>query len=188
VSSVSAVTSGLNAALRLAWGRPDGVVLVPGDRETIACSFWSVALCVPLVVCRLLLSWIVTGVPHDAAHAFGREVIVFLLGWLVFVEVTHRLAPLIGRAERWGRFIAVWNWCNVIEGALVVLGGIPGALGAPSIVDEAFELVTIGWALWLEWYATRLTFGVSGLTAAWLVLLDQSIGILLASLAMTLTP
>ena len=75
----------------------------------------------------------------------------------------------------------------MIEGVLVVIGGIPGMLGAPSVVDEAFELVTIGWALWLEWYATRLAFGVGGATAAGLVLLDQSIGILLASLALAIS-
>jgi hypothetical protein len=183
MSSVSTVTLGLNAALRLARGRADGVVLVPGDRETIVRSFWSIALCLPSVICRLLMSWAETGVPADAAHLAAREVIVFVLGWLVFVEATHRLAPMIGRAERWGRFIAVWNWCNVIEGVLVIVGGIPGTLGAPAVVDQACELITIGWALWLEWYATRLAFGVGTMTALGLVLLDQSIGIMLASLA-----
>jgi hypothetical protein len=187
MSSVSTVASGLNAALRLAWGRPDGVVLVSGDRKTIVRSFWSIGLCLPSVIGRLVMSWAVTGVPADAPHALGREVIVFVLGWLVFVEATHWLAPLIGRAERWGRFIAVWNWCNVIESLLVVVGGIPGAFGAPALVDEALQLVTIGWALWLEWYATRLALGVGGMTAVWLVLLDQSIGIFLASLAMAMT-
>ncbi len=183
MSSVSAVTSGLYAALQLARGRPDSAVLVPGDRHTIIRSFWSIALCLPTVVCRLLISWADTAIPANAAHLAAREIIVFVLGWLVFVEVTHRLAPLIGKAERWGRFIAVWNWCNVVEGLLVVIGGIPGTLGAPVIVDQAFELITIGWALWLEWYATRVTFEVTPVTAIWLVLLDQSIGIMLASLA-----
>jgi hypothetical protein len=188
MSSVSTVTLGLFAALRLALGRADGVVLVPGDRRTIVRSFWSIALCLPSVIGRLLMSWVDTGVPADAAHLAAREVIVFVLGWLVFVEVTHRLAPVIGRAERWGRFIAVWNWCNVVEGLLVIAGGVPGMLGAPAIVDQACELVMIGWALWLEWYATRLAFGVSGVTATCLVLLDQSIGIMLASLAMLISP
>jgi hypothetical protein len=187
MSSVSMVTSGLHAALRLARGQPDGVVLIAGDRETIVRSFWSVALCLPSVICRLLMSWAVSGAPTDALHSAGREVAVFVLGWLVFVEVTHRLAPLIGRAGRWGRFIAVWNWCNVVEGVLVVVGGIPGALGAPAAIDQACELVAVGWALWLEWYATRLAFGVGGLTAAGLVLLDQSIGVFLASLAIAVT-
>ena len=64
---------------------------------------------------------------------------------------------------------------------------IPGTLGAPAIISQACELITIGWALWLEWYATRLAFGVGRVTATWLVLLDQSIGIFLASLALAIT-
>ncbi|HEY0185587.1 MAG TPA: hypothetical protein VGC09_22525 [Rhodopila sp.] len=185
---MSTVTLGLHAALRLARGRADGVVMVPGDRKTIIRSFWAIVLCLPSVVARLLMSWADTGLPSDAAHLVAREIIVFILGWLVFVEVSHRLAPLIGRADRWGRFIAVWNWCNVIEGVLVIIGGIPGTFGAPPVIDEACELITIGWALWLEWYATRLAFGVGSMAAVGFVLLDQSIGILLASVAIAITP
>jgi hypothetical protein len=188
VNTASTVTSGLHAALRLARGRADGVVLVQGDRDTIVHSFWSIALCVPAVICRLLMSWAVSGLPKDAGHAAAREVIVFVLGWLVFVEATHRLAPIIGRTDQWGRFIALWNWCNVVEGALVIVGAIPGTLGVPAIVDQVFELIAVGWALWLEWYATRLALGVAPLTAALLVVLDQSIGIVLASLALALSP
>jgi len=160
---------------------------VTDDRKTIVSSFWAIAFCLPTVICRLIMSWLITRVPADALHLVGREVVVFLLGWLVFVEVTHRLAPLLGRMERWGRFIVVWNWCNVIEGVLIVVGGIPGVFGAPAIIDQLCEVVTIGWALWLEWYAIRLALDVAKPTAAWLVLLDQSIGILLASLAIALT-
>lgn len=188
MSAVSSMTSGLYAALQLARGRTDGVVLLPDDRATIIRSFWSIALCLPSVICRLLLSWADVGIPDHAAHLAARELVVFVLGWLVFVEVTHRIAPMIGQAERWGRFIVAWNWCNVIEGLLVVAGGIPGLLGAPPIIDQAAELITVGWAIWLEWYATRLSFGVKPLTAVWLVLLDQSIGIMLASLAVLVTP
>ena len=188
MTSVSTVGLGLHAALRLAHGRADGVVLVPGDRKTIVRSFWSVLFCLPLVVCRLVMSWAGAGFPADAFHLVGREVMIFVLGWLVFVEITHRLAPLLGRAERWGRFIAVWNWCNVIEGALIVVGGLPGLLGAPAIIDQVAVLITVGWALWLEWYATRLVLGVGALPAVALVLLDQSIGIVLASIALLLSP
>ena len=187
MSSGSTVTAGLNAALRLARGQPDAIVLMPGDRKTIIRSFWSIPLCLPSVIGRLLMSWANTGVPKDWVYLVSREMIIFVLGWLVFVEVTHRLAPIIGKAERWGRFIAVWNWCNVIEGVLVIIGGVPGIVGAPAIVDQASELVMIGWALWLEWYAARLAFGVGALNAVGLVLLDQSIGIMLAGIAMTLT-
>ena len=186
--SVATVTLALSAALRLARGRADGVVLVPADRSSVARSFWSIAFCLPSVICRLLMSWADTGIPSDAVHLAARQVIVFVLGWLMFVEVTHRLAPVLGRAQRWGRFIALWNWCNVIENMLVLAGGLPGLFGAPAVIDEACQLIAIGWALWLEWYATRLALGVGPLTAVSLVLLDQSIGILLASVAVALSP
>jgi hypothetical protein len=162
------------------------VVLVSGDRESATRSFWSIAFCVPSVICRLAMEWAEDGMPPNPAHLMGRELLVFVLGWLVFVEVTHFIAPTLGRAERWGRFIAIWNWCNVVEGVLVIIGGLPGLLGAPAILAQASELITIGWALWLEWYATRLSFGVTAVTAVGLVMLDQLIGIFLAALALSL--
>ena len=188
MNALSPVTSGLNAALRLARGRADGVVLVSGDTATTANSFWAIAFCLPSVICRLIMTWVITGVPEGAAYLVGRELITFVLGWLIFVEVSHRLAAPLGRMERWGRFIAIWNWCNVIEGVLVVIGGVPGVLGVPDWIDQSCELITIGWALWLEWYATRLALGVGGGTAAGLVLLDQVIGIILGSIAVSLHP
>ena len=185
---VSPISSGMSAALRLARGRADGVVLVPGDRATITHSFWAVALCLPSVICRLLMTWVETGIPAHAAHLAARELIVFVVGWMLFVEATHQLSGLLGRSEKWGQFIALWNWCNVVEGVLVVAGGVPGMLGTPGIVDQACELITIGWALWLEWFSIRLALGVGTGTAIGLVLLDQTIGILLGSLALILSP
>lgn len=185
---MTAVSAGISAALRLARGRPDGVALVGGDGASAASSFWAIAFCLPSVVCRLLMDWVGTRVPADAAHQVAREIIVFVLGWLVFVELTHRLAPVILRRHRWMRFITLWNWCNVIEGVLIVVGGIPGVLGAPPVIDQASQLVMIGWALWLEWYATRLAFDVGPVTAAVLVVLDQLIGIVLGSVALSLSP
>lgn len=188
MNAVTAVTSGISAALRLARGRADGVLLVPGDRKNAARSFWAILFCVPSVVCRLLMSWAESGIPAHPGHLLARELITFVLGWLIFVEASVWLAPMLGRAERWGRFVALWNWCNVIEGVLVVIGGLPGLFGVPPIVDQAAELIMIGWALWLEWYAICLGLGIGAFAAAWMVILDQAIGITLASLALMLSP
>jgi hypothetical protein len=162
--------------------------MVAGDGTTVATSFWAIAFCLPSVICRLLMTWVGAGVPLHAAHLAARELVVFVVGWLVFVEVTHRLAATLGRIERWGRFIAVWNWCNVAEGILVVAGALPGILGAPALIDQVSELVAIGWALWLEWFAIRLTLGISASGAVGLVVLDQVIGVFLGSLAVSLSP
>lgn len=183
MSGLSAVTMGLSAALRLARGRGDGAALVQSDRAGVARSFWAIPFCIPAVVCLLLISWSEAGIPVHAGHVAAQELLTFVLNWLIFVEVSHRLVPLLGRGERWGRFVALWNWCNVAEQLLVLIGAIPGLLGAPPIVDQACTLIVFGWALWLEWFATRIGLDVGGFTAAWLVVLDQSIGIVLVALA-----
>ena len=59
---------------------------------------------------------------------------------------------------------------------------IPGLLGAPKVFDEVAQLVGVGWALWLEWFAFRLTLGIGTLPAVGLVAADVSIGIFLAGL------
>ena len=87
MSAVSAVTSGLQAALRLAGGRADGVALVPGDHKTIARSFWSIGLCVPPVIARLLMSWADTGIPDDAAFAATLLILREFMHHLQFASI-----------------------------------------------------------------------------------------------------
>ncbi len=75
----------------------------------------------------------------------------------------------MGLAERWPRFIALWNWCNVVQYLLLVVFSIPGLLGAPALFDQVAQLFALGWALWLEWFAFRLTLGIGVVPAAGLV-------------------
>ena len=102
--------------------------------------------------------------------------------------LSFHLVPMLGCGPRWPRFIAAWNWCNVIENLLLVVGGIPGLLGAPPMVDEAAQIVAIGWALWIEWFAATETLGTNGLAAAILVVLDQLIGLVVTALTLSLLP
>ena len=95
--------------------------------------------------------------------------------------LSHRLVGAMGLGERWPRFITLWNWCNVVQYLLLVMFGIPGLLGVPAPLDQAAQLFGLGWALWVEWFAFRLTLGVSVVTAAGLVALDVAIGVLPAA-------
>ena len=105
------------------------------------------------------------------------------VGWCGFAVLSHRLVGAMGLAERWPRFIALWNWCNVVQYLLLVVFSIPGLLGAPALLDQAAQLFGLGWALWLEWFAFRLTLGIGVVAAAGLVALDVAIGVLLAAVA-----
>jgi hypothetical protein len=177
MSVVGTVSSGLQGALLLARGRAEGVRLVDTDMTAAIRSFWAIPLCLPAVVCLKLLDWLATRIPTNVPLALGRYLLLFLVGWLLFVWVSHHMASVLHKQAQWPRFIAVWGYCSVIENTLVAIGGLPGALGFPSMVDQACELVTIGWALWLEWYAIRLSLEVGPLTAMVMLIVDIAIGV-----------
>jgi len=104
-------------------------------------------------------------------------------GWTGYEVLSRTVHERLGRARRWAGYITVWNWCNVVQYALLLLGSLPVLLHAPEPVSQTAALVALGWALWLEWFATRLALDLPGLAAAALVTLDLSVGLLLAGAA-----
>ena len=179
MSVIGTVASGMQGALLLARGRSEGVQLIEGDRVAAIRSFWAIPLCLPAVVCLKLLDWLGSGIPANAPVALGRYLLLFLVGWLLFVFVSHHMASVLNKQALWPRFIAVWAYCSVIENTFVAIGGLPEALGAPSIVSQASNLITIGWALWLEWFGIRVSLQVGPLTAGVLLAVDFGIGVLM---------
>ena len=49
---------------------------------------------------------------------------------------------------------------------------VPAVLHVPAIASETCALVGYGWALWLEWFVTRLVLNLSPTAAALLVAVD----------------
>jgi hypothetical protein len=183
---MTGVTAGLQAALLLARGRADGLLLVTDDKQQAARSFWAMAVCLPIIVAMRMMSLTPDSPGVPMTRLLSRDFVVFAVSWLLYALMSHRIAGTLGRGDRWPRFIAAWNWCNVVENLLLVLGGLPGFLGAPPIIDQAAQLFALGWALWVEWYVTRTALGVSILAAAWMVLLDESVGVIASGLAQLL--
>lgn len=179
----ASVASGLQAALLFARGRADGLRYIDPEHASAASSFWALPVTLPAVVCITLINWLEAGVPTHAGPALGLDIMAFTLGWIGYAVLTFELMRYIGAAKRWPRFIAAWNWCNVVENLLLVFGSIPALLGAPPIIAEASALFAFGWALWVEWFAIRLSLQSNWLVAAWLVLLDQAMGLTLAIVA-----
>jgi hypothetical protein len=182
MSVTASVASGLQAALLLARGRSDGLRYVEGDMAGAARSFWAMAICLPAFVCLRLLAWTDGGAPPHLAHSFAVDLLSYGIGWCGYAVLSYRLVNAMGLGARWPRCIALWNWCNVVQYLLLVLFAIPGLLGAPALLDQVAQLFGLGWALWLEWFAFRLTLGIGVAAAAGLVALDVAIGVLLAAI------
>jgi hypothetical protein len=182
MSLAGSVANGVHGALLLARGKVDGLRYVEADMAGAARSFSAMAICLPAFICLRLLAWTESGLPPNPAHSFALDLISFAIGWCGFAVLSHRLVAVMGLGPRWPRAIALWNWCNVVQYLLLVVFSVPGLLGAPALLDQAAQLVGVGWALWLEWFAFRLTLGIGVIAAVGLVTLDVAIGILLAAL------
>ena len=176
----------LHGAFLLARGCPDGLLLIAAPPETemavAARSFWAIAVCLPAFLCLHLLDWTAGGVPPAAGHVLALDLLGYLIGWIGFALLSHRLARAMGRGPLWPRFIAAWNWCNVVQYLMLIVAGLPALLSVPDLVAETVWLVAMGWALWLEWYATRLALAVPVRSAVALVALDFALGMFLLAL------
>ena len=181
------ISAGLHGALLLARGQGRGILLIEADPFGVTRSFWAIPFSLPAVLYMAVMDWKTGAPPPHAFQILARHTIVFVVAWLAFAVVSHRVAPRFKRAHLWPQMISAWNWCGVAENLLLVVGFVPGLLGVPHIVDQAAQAATFGWALWIEWFAIRLAFGAGPLLAAWLVMVDQSIGLLLTLLSVLLT-
>ncbi len=180
------VGTALHGAFLLARGRPDGLLLIVAPPETEMAvavhSFWAVAVCLPAFLCLHLLDWMTNGMPPAPGRVLMLDLLGYVIGWVGFALLSHRLAGAIGRSPQWPRFIAAWNWCNVVQYLMLVVAGLPVLLGLPELLAQTVWLVAMGWALWLEWYATRLALAVPGRLAMALVALDFALGVFLLAL------
>jgi hypothetical protein len=195
VSTLATLTNGLRAALLLAQGDPAGLRLLdagqqPADQgaATARRSFWAMALCLPLFAALRLLDWTQGGMPRRLGHAVALEAGSFVIGWVGFLLLSRPLAAWFGRAGRWPRYVAVWNWCNVAQYALLAASELPALLGAPLWAQQMAALVAVFWAIWLEWFATRLALELGLWTAALLTALDIGLGAGLSALTTFLSP
>jgi hypothetical protein len=173
--------AGLQAALLLARGRSEALSVLGEAADAFATarrSFWAMAFCLPAFIClRLIAEATAPGSTPPGAHGFAADLLGAAIGWLAFALASHRVAGLLGRAREWPRFIALWNWCNLVQYLALVVAALPDLLGLPAWMSETAWLVAVGWALWLEWFTTALALSLPGVTAAGLVLLDLAIGL-----------
>ena len=171
------IAAGLRGAIRLAQGKADGLLLVESSAEGVVRSFWAAALCLPGFLALKLLSW----AAEPPAAGFGRglaaELIGYVVAWAGFALASRPLAEAQGRKAEWPRFIAAWNWANVVQYLVLLALTVPAALGLPDVLAHGLSLAALGYALWLEWFVAKSALQLSGGVAAMFVMLDLLLGI-----------
>ena len=161
--------------MHLAGGRAALAVLIATEpaedqRARAGHSFLAMLFCVPVFTAVHLVG-------RSTDIDWPREGASFVLGWLGYAVLSHHLAARMGRAALWPRFITLWNWCNLVQYLLMVAALAPPWLGMAPVVGQTAWLVALGWSLWLQWSATRLTLALAGGSAALMVAADMALGL-----------
>jgi len=182
------IAAGIASALLLGRGRPEGLALVETTPAGAWRSFAAALICLPALLAIRFLAWASLGTPEGGmARALIAEITAYTVAWVGFALVSLPLAQAWGREAAWPRFIAAWNWTNILQYGVMLVLTVPGAIGLPAPVTQVLTLVGIAYAFWLEWFVARHALGVDGSKAAALVGLDLALGLFLAGMIRTLS-
>ena len=177
---------GLAGALLLARGRADGAQAFAPTAAEARASFLAALLCLPVFL-LLRFAFPAPGTePLDPARALAADLIAYVASWAGFALATLPLAEAMGRRALWPRFIAAWNWTNVVQYLVLAVLTLPAAAGLPGFIADTLGLLGLGYAVWLQWFTARAALGLPGLRAAAFVAVDLAIAVFLSGLAVRL--
>ena len=179
MSGAARCLAGLRGALLLAVGQARGLAAMPTDMAGATWSFLAAPVALLPFLAQLALGPRLGG-PALSARALALDLLGFAIGWAGYAVLSHHLVASLGKTARWPRFIAAWNWVNVVQYLVLLAAALPVLAGAPPAAIQVASLVGQAWALWMEWYAIRLALEATALEAIGVMLPDVLLGLVLA--------
>ncbi|MBW6398126.1 hypothetical protein KPL78_09730 [Roseomonas sp. HJA6] len=176
---------GIVGALMLARGRRDGVEAFRPTLDDARASFLAAFLCLPAFL-LLRMGSTPGGEAVDPVRALIGDLLAYVCSWAGFAVASLPIAEAMGRRKLWPRFIAAWNWMNLVQYAVLTLLSLPSFLGWQGMVADTLGLVGLFYAIWMQWFATRLSLSISGAQAAAFVGLDLALSLFLSGLVLQL--
>jgi hypothetical protein len=184
----SPLAAGLAGAFLLGRGRKEGLALMEATPEGAWRSFAAALVCLPAFLAIRFLAWASLGLPPGGlGRALVAEITGYVIAWFAFALISLPLAQAWGKGREWPRFIAAWNWTNVVQYIVLFALTLPGAVGLGGTVAQVLTLVGLAYAVWLEWFVVRAALGVNGGRAAALVAADLMLGLFLGGLIRVLS-
>jgi len=154
--------------------------------EDARASFLAALLCLPIFLVLRGLAAPASVAVLDPVRALAADLIAYVCSWAGFALASLPVAEAMGRRALWPRFIAAWNWANLVQYLVLTVLTLPALMGLPGLLVDTLGLLGLGYAMWLQWFAARAALGVSGLRAAGFVALDFGLSLFLAGLAVRL--
>jgi hypothetical protein len=160
-------------------GDPRALDLVAPDAAGLRHSFLAAALCLPAEAALRWVAWRQQGVPSPHWHAVAVNLLLYPIGWIGFLLLCRVTLRTVGQLGAWPRAVAVWNWCNVAQYAVMLAASLFDLFGAGSFVLNVVGLVALFWGCWIEFRVLRPVLAGRAAVAGALVGLDVAIGITL---------
>jgi len=175
----------LAGTLRLARGDRGGLSCFDRSLDGFWRSFRAAVISYPLYL--VLLAMRVSVVEWERSGGWrvvAVETIGYVIAWVAFPLLMLTVTRWIGRAHRFFDFMVPYNWCQVPQSALFVVVGLVSAGEMLSAqFSEAIDLVAAIATLVYEWFIARVALDTTGLVAAFVVLLDLVLGVLISRIA-----
>ena len=166
------VVTDARAIALLTFGRADGIRAFTNDVAATRRSFVTAIFSLPIFMLFHVLDWLAGVGPIDPPRLMVLDLLTFPISWAGFALISLPLVRTLKVEPQWPRYITAWNWSNFAQYVLLFVTSVPAVLHVPPIASETCALVGYGWALWLEWFVTRLVLNLSPTAAALLVAVD----------------
>lgn len=164
---------------RLARLDPEGAEYFGNTPQAFWKSFWAAALVAPAyaVVLAMEVGSLGPDGPHPLRYVL-LQCIAYVIGWVAFPLVMVRMSELL---EAWGfyyRYIAAYNWFQVLWTLIVLPVSLILAGGAlPPVAADLLSLLVLGVMLGYGWFIASNVLDLNGFTAIGVVVLDFVIGV-----------
>ena len=142
----------LRVAVQLAKRDPTALTEIGNNQAVFWYSFQAALISLPFLLVSIFF---------DADHQVGMlevlaEATIYIVGWLLFPVVMLEIAPAIDRAQHYYRYIAISNWCNVIEDGVLASIMILRTIGVlPAGIGGVLFFGAVIWKFSYQFYVAR---------------------------------
>jgi hypothetical protein len=182
------VRQALLGALRLARGDRGGLSCFDRSLDGFWRSFRAAVITYPLYL--VLLTMRITVPEWERSGGLWIvivETIAYVIAWTAFPLVMMTVTRWLDRAHRFFDFMVPYNWSQVLQSALFVLVGFQAesaVLGAPAA--HAIEGAAAIAVMIYEWFIARVALATTAPAAAFVVLVDLILGVIISHMASSL--
>jgi hypothetical protein len=178
------IAKGLFGAWMMARGDKRAAVLFDNNLDAVWKSFWAAALCLPAYLAIVLLDYLQNPPTGGLGRFLAAQSIAYVIGWAAYPLLMVTVTRLLERLLVYPRYIAAYNWANVITLNLSLLAAVLGASGLLPRGGMAFvQLIVLTAIVAYEGFIAATLLALPPWRAGLVVAIDLLLSFLVTGLA-----